>query len=1299
VNKAFCRFSSALITVVFSQSAFSDLGCPQPIIDQCPSGNTRVQESQGTNSINYTVSCFNGTVYVIFASCQVSLIGRMPYIEIPPSDQPANQCGSIISVDTLALGEPIAIQGTEFYLNYSSDRIQGRTGDYTLKTPFAVPQPDPFQTGYRLEYRYLGRVDTFDYPVGGPTVHEFVWDGKDLAGLSVPGSAEIQYKLKRIYSNGTEDFPINLKFVLGAWKTRPLGLGGWSVSHNHFYDHLRKRLWSGSGGARFVEAFDVVIDANARIKKVDPQVETPTRYLVVSADSSEAYLFSREGWHLETRSTRTGAILYQFAYSPLGKLLLIRDSFSNETVFDHSPTDHVLITSPDGLVTRLNLDSSGWASKIIEPGGREHVLTALPSGLLVGYRTPMGAQKTMTYNSLGYLERDEHQMGSFWAFLYTIYDDGLRRIISMRSALNRQTSYDIRIQDTRVSRTETLPGGSAQRYFDYRPGQFMSETEPSGKQSVLSFSTDPRFSLMSPLVSLETHSSGTQTRSVSRSKNASFSSTDLLRLTSESEVETRDNKNWSRNFDGSTLVETQESPVGRVSRVKYNQFDQVIETQSASFLPMQYFYDTRGRVERIVQGARETVFAYNPSGYLQSQRNPLGQTTSYTYDAKGDLIQATLPDSRIVQFGYDAGGNLSSVTPSGRPASGLVSNLWEIFEKYIAPSIGGKTFETTYSYNLDKQLTLITRADQSTVSFNYSSASGLLSSMTAPEGTYAYGYNLAQQVETITAPSGANIRYTYNFDLLAKVQQEGLTDSTASVSYTYDKRRLSNITVNPRLTTQASSSINLAYDNDDLLTGVGSLAITREPATGLVSVKTLNQVSQTYGYDASYGELSSHVARAPVSGVQTTLFSESITRDALGRIDTKTEFLNNTTTTYRYQYDLAGRLEKVFTNGSLTRTYVYDSNSNRLKRIQGSTTQNATYDAQDRILTLGNKLYTHNDRGELSQTRVNTATGEKRFFTYNSLGAIESVRIETTNSSTGVVTTKLIEYVNDARGLRVLKKVNGTINKRYVWDAHDRLTAELDSTGKITTHYVYAGSMHVPEYMIQGTTVSKFIHDHLGSVRLVLNAATGAVRQRRTYDEFGRIVSETSATLQPFGFAGGLYDTDTKLLRFGARDYDPETGRWTSKDPILFAGGDTNLYGYVLGDPINLIDPSGLKWEYDRATGDFTYINDQTGARTPIGSGYSGTGPGRNNPAMSSVQDVGPIPPGFYQIGNAINSPTTGPNTLPLTPMPGTNTFGRFGFLIHGNNATNNASTGCIILGPDIRRRINESGDRKLEVK
>ena len=107
------------------------------------------------------------------------------------------------------------------------------------------------------------------------------------------------------------------------------------------------------------------------------------------------------------------------------------------------------------------------------------------------------------------------------------------------------------------------------------------------------------------------------------------------------------------------------------------------------------------------------------------------------------------------------------------------------------------------------------------------------------------------------------------------------------------------------------------------------------------------------------------------------------------------------------------------------------------------------------------------------------------------------------------------------------------------------------------------------------------LSDHLGSPRLIVNTSTGPTVEEiggTDCDEFGNVTNDTSPGLTPFGFAGGLYDKDTGLVRFGVRDYDASVGRWTSKDSIRFKGG-INLYAYVANDPVNAHDPNGTNCE------------------------------------------------------------------------------------------------------------------------
>lgn len=86
--------------------------------------------------------------------------------------------------------------------------------------------------------------------------------------------------------------------------------------------------------------------------------------------------------------------------------------------------------------------------------------------------------------------------------------------------------------------------------------------------------------------------------------------------------------------------------------------------------------------------------------------------------------------------------------------------------------------------------------------------------------------------------------------------------------------------------------------------------------------------------------------------------------------------------------------------------------------------------------------------------------------------------------------------------------------------------------------------------MIGGGQKYQIISDHLGSLRVVVKISDGTIMQKMDHDEYGRVILDTNSGFTPFGFAGGIYDSATGLVRLGARDYDPYVGRWTSKDPV-----------------------------------------------------------------------------------------------------------------------------------------------------
>ncbi len=255
-------------------------------------------------------------------------------------------------------------------------------------------------------------------------------------------------------------------------------------------------------------------------------------------------------------------------------------------------------------------------------------------------------------------------------------------------------------------------------------------------------------------------------------------------------------------------------------------------------------------------------------------------------------------------------------------------------------------------------------------------------------------------------------------------------------------------------------------------------------------------------------------------------------------------------------------------DGISVASYAYDENGNRTAWTDGWGSGTATYDAQDRLLAVGAVSYGYTDNGELA---TKSGGGFTTSYVYDVLGNLLHV---------GLPDGIAIDYEIDAKSRRIGKRIDGSLVQRFVYLGGLSPIAELDGAGNVTTQYVYATGGTTPDFFLRGGATYRIFTDHLGSPRVVVNAETSEVVQRLDYDAFGRITYDSNPGFQPFAFAGGLYDPQTGLTRFGARDYDPEVGRWTAKDPIGFAGGSAGLYEYVVNDPLNRLDPSGLQDRY-----------------------------------------------------------------------------------------------------------------------
>jgi RHS repeat-associated protein len=529
----------------------------------------------------------------------------------------------------------------------------------------------------------------------------------------------------------------------------------------------------------------------------------------------------------------------------------------------------------------------------------------------------------------------------------------------------------------------------------------------------------------------------------------------------------------------------------------------------------------------------------------------LNFTKMYAYDPAGHLTALTLADGRTIHYTYDSNGNLTSLTPPGKSNHSFSYSKVNLLSSYTPPSLG-IAGGASYAYSADRQMTSIVRPDGRSAGFAYDNA-GRLNSMVTPSGTTQYAYSGSTgNLISASISGGEGLAYSYNGPLVTGSAWTGPVAGSVARGYDNNFWMISE-------SVDGENPILFARDNDGLVTSAGSLLIQRNSQNTLIAGTTLGSVNDTRSYNG-YGELTGYMATSGAA----TIWSVQYTRDALGRIATRTETIQGASKTVAYARDAAGRLTGVTLNGNGSAIYSYDSNSNRLTAVTASGTSAGTYDAQDRLLRYGNTAYTYNASGDLTSKVTGT---QVTTYQYDVMGNLVAVSLPGGGS---------INYLVDAGNRRVGKLLNGAVIAGFLYNGN-RIVAQLNAGGAVVSRFVYGTRPNAPDYIVKGGVTYRIFCDQLGSPRLVVNSSTGQIAERIDYDEFGNVTGDTNPGFQPFGFAGGLYDQDTGLVRFGARDYDPKTGRWTAKDPILFSGGSSNLYSYALNNPVDLYDPSGLE--------------------------------------------------------------------------------------------------------------------------
>lgn len=885
--------------------------------------------------------------------------------------------------------------------------------------------------------------------------------------------------------------------------------------------------------------------------------------MVPSEDGTEVYFFDVAGRHQSTVDSRTGAVKYFFTYDEAGLLATVEDTGGRVTTIerggDGRPT---AVVSPYGQRTALAVDGNGYLATVANPAGEVWAFSYLAGGLLVSFVDPKNNTSAYAYDDVGRLIENQDAGGGGQTLARSDSADVPEYHVIRTTAEGRVSTYQVEDSgDGVVTRTNSgccgattatiIPDGTTT--ISFANGMTRSET----------IGQDPRFGNTAPVVQASniTTPGGLSFSTTGSHQVALSNAEDLLSVETTTDTMTINGRTFTQTYDGATHTTEILTPEGRQSVTMRDEYGHVIERRLSGMNPLTFSYDGSGRLAGMsFLAGLETAqmsYTYDAQGRLVEMEDPLGRTASFQYDQAGRVTSEIMPDGTTKSYAREVNGYLSAITLATGATHSFSYNAAGLLSAYSPPAIGQANGSVTFEYDLDRHLTRVNRPDGRSIALTYDDDANL-SSLTVSRGTYFYQrHGASGTLQAITSPEGNGLVYTLDGSLVTGLQWTGDISGRIDWQFNDDFKR-----VEERV--NQNQVVQFTYNKDGQLNQAGDQAIFRDLTSGKIIGTAIGNVSDSTTLDGLFRTLT---YEADYSG--NPLYACAYTYDKISRILTRTETVGGESHVYAYGYDLMNRLNSITIDGGNAVAVTYDGNGNRLTYTASGTTT-ATYDDQDRLLAYGDLVYEYSAHGDLAAI-TDTGTDDETVYVYDELGNLLSVTL---------ADGTLIDYIIDGANRRVGKKVNAVSVSGWLYNSRLHPVAELDGAGSVVSRFVYGDKSNVPSYMLRGGSTYRIISDHLGSPRLVVNVNTGQIAQRMDYDAWGNVTQDSSPGFQPFGFAGGLYDPLTRLVRFGARDYDARTGRWTTKDPVGFSGG-ANLYLYSRGEPLGRKDISGLQQTLD----------------------------------------------------------------------------------------------------------------------